>query len=327
MSGTSTTSPASRSSRSLGVIFFLILSWLLFAGTASAQYPGRNGKISFIAGFDWKIHTINPDGSQLRSLVGGQDPTECNWGPNGRRLAYVASAGFVESSEVSGIYTVRSDGSSKRLLTPASIQTFDRRDATAPTWAPGGHRLAFIWRAFWKDGSWQSKIEVMNSDGSGIHDVPNTWRAFAPSWSPDGSEIAFLRVYGPNPGIYEIHPDGSGLKLLLPGVYGDGQFNPTMDWSPGGGRIVFGSTGDEEQTDIFILHVRTKLLSDITPTSYFNEVGAAWSPNARRIVFSGGPFGLEPDIWTIRADGSHRRKVADLAGGQDWSPSWQPLVP
>ena len=60
------------------------VAFLLAAGTpASATYPGKNGRIAFIAGPD--VYTMNPDGSDVKELT--------NLGPdnNGAFLGVVVS--------------------------------------------------------------------------------------------------------------------------------------------------------------------------------------------------------------------------------------------
>ena len=56
----------------------------------------------------------------------------------------------------------------------------------------------------------------------------------------------------------------------------------------------------------------------------------AWSPTGRRLTFTGDPegFGGQPDIYTMRADGSDVRRLTfeseDTASGGAWHPSYSP---
>lgn len=302
----------------------LVWPWLISTNPASGTDPGRNGRIAFIASVDGRIHTINPDGSQQQAVIGGEYMTHCVWGPKGHRIAYVAVAGTVGDGTGTGIFTVQPDGRHRKVLVPASVQTDNRRDASQPTWAPGGQRIAFTWMVFPHNGVPSTRMAVVNRDGSGIHLVPNTVGAYSPAWSPDGSHIAFLRGYPlADAGIYEIRPDGSGLKLLHPGVYGESF--PHLDWAPGGHRLAFSSMPQSYSSDIYILHVRTGRLVNLTHSYEKNESSPSWSPNGKKIVFTGNPTDVPgAEIWIMNADGSNRRKVTDVWPGR--SPTWQPIV-
>jgi TolB protein len=50
--------------------------------------------------------------------------------------------------------------------------------------------------------------------------------------------------------------------------------------------------------------------------------GPAWSPDRRRIAFSGGGILGRAGIWVMNADGSHKRRLTRRAG--DGEPTWSP---
>ena len=76
---------------------------------------------------DTRIRIVRADGTGLRTLVRGHDPA---WSPNGKRLAFVQDSRRHGGSWNSAIYTIRLDGSDRRLVTRS------RRDLGALDWAP-----------------------------------------------------------------------------------------------------------------------------------------------------------------------------------------------
>src|SRR5689334_13255195 len=56
---------------------------------ASATYPGKNGRIAFIAGPD--VYTMNPDGSGVKQLT-NLDPDNSasfeSWSPDGKQIVF-----------------------------------------------------------------------------------------------------------------------------------------------------------------------------------------------------------------------------------------------
>jgi hypothetical protein len=101
----------------------------LSAGTATASYPGSEGRIAFVRHGD--IYSISPSGTGLRLLAGGGHDSGPRWSPDGRRLAYV---------DAGNLWIMNANGSHKRQITNAAPNRTDGR----PTWSPSGRYLAFV---------------------------------------------------------------------------------------------------------------------------------------------------------------------------------------
>ena len=171
------------------------------------------------------------DGTRARRLttaLSGDDAydTESAWSPDGTRIAFTR----VKNSRKAAIFTVRTDGSGLRRLTPWAL------DAASPDWSPDGTRIAF--NSYWDPHPGKSaNIFTVNADGSGRTAVTRhrggRTHSFRPSWSPDGTKLVIARFVPRGAqgrlDLFVIDPDGSGARRLTRrGV----TFAATPDWAP-----------------------------------------------------------------------------------------------
>jgi Tol biopolymer transport system component len=154
---------------------------------------------------------------RMTKLLGCFPPSELDWSPDGKRLAYVCDG---------HIYVVRADGSGRMLL-----RTGPAIALSAPSWSPDGKRIAYAAR----QGGLPS-IYVVDLDGS--HRQMIARDGSFPAWSPDGTTIAYRAECGVNlvtptgkqipvrqparcvPGAPVWSPDGETLAVSTPsGIY------------------------------------------------------------------------------------------------------------
>jgi len=165
----------------------------------------------------------------------------------------------------------------------------------------------------------------------------------APDWSPDGRSIAFTRSAGDRSEIFVMNADGSELRRLTTNP--EGIFDESPTWSPDGRTIVFSRSAldlsgpdprpaDRNHRDVYSVALdgspEMQLVGGTT-----DDFSPEWSPDGTRLAFvrivdpvSQGPDG-QPQIWTMRADGSMVRPLT--AGGSggfrfDWAPDGAELV-
>jgi TolB protein len=105
------------------------------------------------------------------------------------------------------------------------------------SWSPDGTSLVVTGRL--ESGGVDLFVVDVQADTSRRLVTQQTYAAF-PSWSPDGSRILFAGSCGPPAcrtgiALYEIHPDGTGLRRLVEDVPGAYQRSA---WTTDG-RILF----------------------------------------------------------------------------------------
>ena len=228
------------------------------------------------------------------------------------------------------IFTMNPDGSGLVQLTEGEGQS--RGDAE-PAWSPDGKRIAFI-RSDASGGGSGSFVYVMNADGTGVTQVPNTgFNARGVSWSPNGQRLAFANAPGDQCHLIEcgydiwtVRLDGTDLTQLTT-TYGE-DLDP--DWSPDGRRIAFVS---DRQTDDALSGLRLLYTMNADGTNQTRITNFAteenhpdWSPDGRRIVFQTDrpPHDGGTKIWTINADGANPVRVTSGRGVVDRVPVWSP---
>jgi TolB protein len=161
------------------------------------------------AGDDFRLFTVNPDGSGLHMVVddeAGWSDFEPAYTPDGSTIVYSRCAPDPPGGCV--LATVHTDGTGAHDLTRPG----DRTDWD-PAVSPSGGRVAFT--RFGYRGVIE-KVWVMRLDGTHAHAITSArLEAGAQRWLPDGRHLLVTDLFGHlGENIDRIRDDGSGLTRL-----------------------------------------------------------------------------------------------------------------
>lgn len=125
----------------------LLLTFVLAAmatGSVAANFPGRNGQITFQrhdADGNWQIWVANPDLTHQRQITFGAFSSGFPaWSPDSSRIAFDSNRSDPDRSdgyEIQDVYTMRPDGTDVRKITDSLGFSGN------PTWSPDGRWLVF----------------------------------------------------------------------------------------------------------------------------------------------------------------------------------------
>ena len=169
------------------------------------DWPSRNG-----------IYTVRTsDGGGLQRLTSDTyEDAPGDYSPDGKRLVY-AHVGLAPPDSV-GLYVLKTNRTGTRKIAPCC--------PSAGSWSPQGNDIVFSSSP--PGFRFHSKIWVVHSDGSGLHEIhvagcdggprtdPEARGCADAVWSPDGRKILFRLTtpgFGEGGDLYTVNPDGTGL--------------------------------------------------------------------------------------------------------------------
>jgi dipeptidyl aminopeptidase/acylaminoacyl peptidase len=306
-------------SRTAAVLASLFFCLVLFAASAQAAFPGRNGRIAFstfVEGGSYEILSVNPDGTDQvnlsRSPISDLEPA---WSADGTRVAW--TRGFYDNYEV---WSMNADGTDQRNLSN------DSQPDIAPAWSPDGMRIAFSTDRDQVSGFYNDfDIWLMRPDGSGQEQftsnlVQNVQDVEA-AWSPDGREIAYSHGVLDGRGIYVIDVQTKTVRVLTSGAGNDGR----PSWSPDGSKIAFWSKRSGNG-DIYVINADGSGLVRLTDDE-LPESQPAWSPDGTKIAFLHFPdiYSSGGYLYVMNADGSQQADLMGTARRFSYQVDWQPI--
>ena len=274
-----------------------LLALACAAPTASATFPGSNGRIAFGAdtGSGYQLYSVRSNGHDLRQLTHlPGDSLNPDWSPDGRKIVFEHDLADDQGPPFCLIELMNADGSGLVDLTGPEINGCDNQ----PSFTPDGRSIVFI--------NYDPETDV---EAVWIMDVNGGDRRFLtlathtgvtdPNVSPDGSTVSFIRYSGEDFGqaLSTTDIDGNGLFDVVPPSF---DVAIKQDWAPDGGRLVFTDAADDFSRPANVATVRPngtglRYLTDFTTPDVRGYTGG-YSPDGHWIVFrleDHGRFGLE----------------------------------
>jgi Tol biopolymer transport system component/predicted Ser/Thr protein kinase len=161
--------------------------------------------------------------------------------------------------------------------------TSDPGNQSAPTFAPDGKQVAYIW-----DGEHQNNVDIyvkMISTGSQLRLTSDPAYDGGPVWSPDGNYIAFFRNVSPEKcAILLISPLGGSERKVADRWTGLGM---GMDWSPDSKWLAMPDRSSSSVPfGLFLVSVETGEKTRLTSGRALGDAAPAFSPNGRMLAFT-----------------------------------------
>ena len=315
---------------------------------AFATPPGTNGGIAFKRYFDTShsraaIFRIEPSGSGEQAVTqaaAGVADDQPDWSRDGSLIAFTRCA----PASPCAIYTVRPDGSSLTRISPActasgpNIET-KCEDGANVSFLPDGQHVVYT-RSTGKVRTFPDWEQIQHSDivvrdlsGHGLRVLlrspPYAGDYTSPQFSPNGSRFVYVRANSPlsrpklRHAIFVADASGKSQQRVTPWSLDAGD-NP--DWSPDGRLILFRSheSDDGTQSQIYVVKQDGSGLQALThfPTGT-TVLSYSFSPDGKSITFARSGVGGEPDIFTMRANGTNIQPVTRNRAW-DSAPDWGP---
>jgi len=192
-------------------------------------------------------------------------------------------------------------------------------NAYSPDWSPDGSKIVFS-RDTASQGIW-----MVNADGTGLTQV-SPFGGY-PAFTPDGTHLVYAcddSDCPPTNGLFMMKADGSdapGVRLtttpFLGGgdvdSIGGGDVDPQV--SPDGGTVTFVRQKEEGSLQaLFAVDIDGANERRVVPYRFNVFIQHDWSPNGRRLVFT-GTVQDKINVYTVAPDGSHRERLTNAKGG------------
>jgi TolB protein len=297
-------------SRVLSVAVGALAAMILTPLTASATFPGANGRILFNRGTIESptfIASMKPDGSDVQRLTGPQNSFGGAWDPDGTRFVYSRTNDLGEVD----LFLRDADGSNRTRVTDTE------KDEFQVAFAPTGNRIVYQKCGFRCDlfkKNLATGVETQLTDTARADELGAQWGV--------DDLIVFERV--PRRGdieIFTMHPDGSVVKKITDNRR---RADVWASWSPDGTRLVYSRCGYEGNCELFTMDPDGSGKDRITNT-VASEYGAKYSPNGRSFVFSKSRFDFPSDIFRMRTNGTRLTRLTDTPNKFEVDVDWQPL--
>jgi Tol biopolymer transport system component len=273
-----------------------------------------NGRLSYIkraADESGGLRIWHPDLRVTTVISGGV--RNATWSPDGRSVVYERITRLGSNEHL--VPTLSPDQQFDLLLTEPFPSLSP--DGTKLVYSQYGHARSAT-TGLQATSAGNTSIEIMSAAG---HDKRTLFHregfsAFSAVWSPSGDEIAlsvgrYFRAPGLPPAqIALIKPDGSNFRLLVD----DEMNNGFPSWSRDGSRLVF-----KRGRQVVVMSIANGAITPVTDGTYYDNF-PQWSPVNDLIMYTSNRDG-DFDLYTIRPDGSDRRRLTNVRGNDAHS-SW-----
>ena len=293
-------------------------------------------------------------GFTIQDLLRVKRVSDPQLSPDGKRIAFVI--GTVDKAAnrvISQIWTVKSDGSEAKAITPSD------KSSSSPRWSPDGKRIAY---------TTGGQIWTMEPDGDDRKQITRiSTGAGNPVWSPNGSVIAFNSDVYPEcttdacnkaedekaesskvqakvadrllfkhwvewrnrkrAHVFIVASGGGIATDLTPGDYDSPPYGASTGvdyaFSPDSKEIAFLKNLDKIEatstnSDIFVMNIADKSLKNITVANKGYDASPVYTADGKYILYrSQATATFEADRWRIMRYNRATGEIVELTRGFD----------
>jgi TolB protein len=285
----------------------MYLPQLTTGPSAVAWTADSRSLVYSMAGSLWQQKLDSTAAQQITAVSGYDYQPDCS--SDGQWVVY---ASYLKDAVE--LWALNLETKAKRQLTTGSAVNLE------PRFSPDGKRIAFVSTSFhgrfhifvgdFSDGELKN---VQRLTGENRSSLPRYYYSqfdheISPAWSPDGKEILFVsnhnHIYGTG-GFWRMKAEpGAEAREIH---YEETTWKARPDFSPDGKRIVYASYLGQQWHQLWVLPSDG---GDAFPLSYgdFDNVGARWSPDGKRIAFISNRGG-NTSLWTETIPGGGQNEL------------------
>ena len=332
--------------------------------TPAPTQVGGGGRIAFISNRDgqfFQIHTMNPDGSDVRALT--SDPTNkwspqwelgrlgpfpgstfLAWSPDGSQLLYTAE---LSPGGPTDLFVINADGTNPVNITAPTSAGRPNENDFQPVWCADG-TLAFT---SLRNNSPQIFIieSLENRQARNYSTSRSNPLEYNPLFFPDCRRMLVISTQNGAGELWRLFPSRGAQALMwatfpaYPGANNENSYRIFLSELPQGNVIVDAALSPDGQFFAFTrqspgsvgnnvilgtvadspLLIRFQQLTDAK-----SDTSPQWSPDGRYLVFVSKREGNTPQIFRMTSGGTEETNLSGLnaAGGPftELSPAWQP---
>ena len=297
----------------LGLAFVVVI----LPTAAGASYPGKNGRIFFLArdaAGVRQVYSVNPRGQDRRRVTSERfGVLSLAVSPRGERIAYTRASAAGEVN----IFSARGrDGKARRKLTSIPVS---RGFANAPTFSANGRLIAY--EMIDPLSLRSERLMVMRSNGRAKRVMVATPASFYledPVFAPNGRRVAYTKVLAFDVADKAIETarvsDGRGKRVIAQFQSVDDKSFSQPDYSPNGERVVFVSNPVTLLNTNLLMNTAAAgraTLRSLQEAGFLTDFShPVYSPDGRRILtVQTSRVSATGELVRMNRDGSGRSRV------------------